>query len=252
MFLNRWTMSVGLLAFASLMFGAALAQASLQTGDNVSIANGPGSPGGIFFLLDADGNKVTDTFCVQLEEYIRFGRDYQVSGISKATAGAGSRSLTRPGESASFAAWLFDRYLNGISGVGPALRNFDFTDPYGSLDAVAAAVQANQLQLAIWSAMGYTAAEIGGAGSGWYDTYDDKLAGWRADFDADVADGLWTGTGDVYVVSLLGKNSAGEYSVHAQDQLIRIPSDVVPEPMSLAVWSVLGLAGLCLARRRGM
>lgn len=239
------TACLGMIIIASI---SNVASASVQTGDIITMVNGPGSPGGTFYMFDDDNNKVTDTFCVQIEEYIRFNQDYKVVGVSKTTLGTGSRDLT------SFAAWLFDRYQNGISGVGAALANFDFDNAYGQLNSAAASKQANELQLAIWSAMGYTPDQIGGVGSGWYSTYDDKLAGWKADFESDVANNLWTGTGDVWVVNLVGQNSSGQYKINAQDQLIRIPSTdpgtIVPEPMSLVVWSVVGIMGACLITRR--
>jgi hypothetical protein len=239
------TVCLGMIIIALI---ANVASASVQTGDIITMVNGPGSPGGTFYMLDSSNTKVTDTFCVQIEEYIRFNHDYKVVGVSKTTLGTGSRALT------SFAAWLFDRYQNGISGVGPALDGFNFLNAYGQLNMSAANIQANQLQLAIWSAMGYTPGEIGGVGSGWYSAYDDLLAGWEADFQSDVTNNVWSGTGDVWVVNLVGKDSSGQYTVNAQDQLIRIPSPdpgaVVPEPVSLAVWSVVGIMGACLIARR--
>ena len=235
--LARMPKAIVSLAVITLVVWPLSAEASLQTGDTVKIGNGPGSPGGIFYLNDAGDNKIIDTFCVQIEEHISFRRTYKVADAKAlSTAGSGSRSLT------SFAAWLFDRYLNGIEGVGPALSNFDFSNAYGQSNFNAARTQANNLQLAIWVAMGYTPSEIGGAGNGgWYDTYDDKLAGWQTDFQNDNS---WSGTGDIYIVQLLGKNSSGKYTVHAQDQLIRHPNGVVPEPASAVVWSVLGMVVL--------
>ena len=216
--------------------GGSTAVASIQTGDIIRIGDAPGSPGGIFYLQDVGGNKIDDTFCVQLEEFIRFDRTYLVNNIGTTTAGAGSRPLT------SFAAWIFDRYLNGVAGSGPALSNFDFTNNYGQQNLAAARIQANELQLAIWEAMGYLPLEIGGAGNGgWYDTYDGKLAAWEGEFNSDLANNLWAGTGDIYVLNLLRQNGAGNYTIHVQDQLVRIPSDVIPEPVSLMVWSTLGI-----------
>ncbi|MCO6045377.1 hypothetical protein NG895_15815 [Aeoliella sp. ICT_H6.2] len=223
------------------VFFAANATASIQTGDIVGLDNAPGSPGGIFYLDDESGNKVTDTFCVQLEEFVNFNSDYKVAdAYATTTLGSGSRSLT------SFAAWLYDRYLNGVEGSGPALSNFDFSNAYGQSDYSAASFQANELQLAIWEAMGYTPAEIGGVNGGWYDTYDGKVAGWETEFNNDVTNGVWSGTGDVYVLNLLSKDGNGEYSIDAQDQLIRHPSmQAVPEAGSVLVW--LSVAGGCIA-----
>jgi hypothetical protein len=240
---------VSVIAVVIAVSCASNAHASLQTGDIVRIGNGPGSPGGVFYLQDAGGNHITNTFCVQIEEFINFADTYQVAdGMSLQTAGVGSRPLT------SFAAWLFDRFLNGTEGMGPVLSNFDFSNTHGQVDYNAARFQANEVQLAIWRAMNYLPAEIGGVSNGgWYDTYDNKLAGWEAEWQSDVDGGLWTGTGDIYVVTLLAADSSGEYTIHAQDQLIRIPSDnVIPEPLSAVVWSaLLALVGGAIHRRRG-
>jgi hypothetical protein len=235
-----FALMVAMCATISLAPGAV---ASVQTGDIVRIGDGPGSPGGIFFLQDAAGNKLADTFCVQLDEYINFGKTYEVDdALATSTAGAGSRPLT------SFAAWLFDRYLNGLAGSGPALSNFVFSNAYGQVDAAAARIQANELQLSIWEAMGYTPAEIGGIiPGGWYATYSGKIAGWNAEFQSD---GAWSGTGDVYVLNLMGKDSNGNYSVHAQDQLVRISDSVNPEPVSAVIWSILAITVAGVARRR--
>ena len=207
--------------------------ASVQTGDIVRFGDGPGSPGGIFYLQDSAGNKLFDTFCVQIEEYIRFGKNFKVANSEgNASAGVGSRPLT------SFAAWLYDRYLNGIEGSGTALSNFDFANAYGQVSMSSASIQANQLQLAIWVAMGYTSTDIGGVlPGGWYATYSGKVAGWNADW---LADSTWskTGIGGIRVVNLLAKDTFENYTIGAQDQLQRI----IPEPMSAVVWSVLAIA----------
>ena len=229
------------LVFLATIGLATGAKASLQTGDILTIGNGPGTPGGIFYLQDTSSNKIADTFCVDLFEYIRFDRTYQVANAFATATVAGNRPLT------SFAAWLFDRYLNGVEGGGPVLPNFDFTNTYGQISAAAARIQANELQLAIWIAIGYTPAEIGGVGSGWYSAYDDKLAGWQAAFGSDLS---WSGTGNIYIANLLGRDSSGNYTVHAQDQLVR---NVIPEPLSALVWLVLGItaAGAIQLHRNG-
>jgi len=240
MFKNHLALVVAV--FATLLVSHS-ALASIQGGDFVRIGDGPGSPGGIFYLQDAGGNKLADTFCVQIDEYINFAKTYQVADpIGTSTAGVGSRPLT------SFAAWLYDRYLNGIAGSGSALSNFAFSNAYSQTNATAARVQANELQLAIWVAMEYTPAEIGGVlPGGWYATYSGKVAGWFTEFQSDLG---WSGTGDIHVLNLMGKNSAGNYTIHAQDQLVRIPGNV-PEPMSVFIWSMLAItiAGLTHLRR---
>jgi len=226
---------VPLIAVCAAIVCAPHAKASLQTGDLVRFGNGPGSPGGIFYLKDTGGTKITDTFCVDLFEYIRFDKTYQVANAFGTATIAGGLPLT------SFTAWLFDQYLDGT------LSNFDFSNVYGQTDATAARIQANELQLAIWVGMGYSAAQIGGVGAGWYSTYDGQLAGWQADF---LSDGTWSGTGDVYIVNLLGQDSSGEYTVNVQDQLIRIPGNVIPEPLSAVIWLFLGAGAFGVAQLR--
>jgi hypothetical protein len=246
--MSRSALFISLVVVTVSLAIASVASASLQTGDIVRFGNGPGTPGGIFYLQDAGGNKITDTFCVQLEEFVSFGgATYKVANAqATSTVVLGSRPLT------SFAAWLYDRYLNGTQGVGTALKNFDFANVYGSIDFAAARTQANELQLALWRAMGYSAAEIG---TGWHNAYDGKLAGWQSDFQSDVDNQLWSGTGDVYVLNLLGQDGRGDYTVHAQDQLIRAtsppPISVVPEPFSGVVWVLLAVVGTALLQRSG-
>ena len=214
-------------------------QASIQTGDLVRIGNGPGSPGGIFYLKDTSGNKIADTFCVDLFENVRFDRIYKVANAFATETVAGGYDLT------PFAAWLYDRYLNGVAGVGAALPNFDFSIVYNS--SAAARIQANELQLAIWEAMGYTPAEIGGVGSGWYSTYSGKVAGWHSAF---LSDATWSGTGDIYMLNLLRQDASGNYTLNAQDQLVRHPSNIIPEPLSVAVWAMLACCAIGVTQLR--
>src|SRR5688572_30400607 len=128
-FIRRYSVCM---AVAALVLGATFSvKASIQVGDIVRIGDGPGTPGGIFYIRDFASNKLADTFCVQLEEFIRFDTTYLVAGITTSTVGTGSRPLS------SFAAWLYDRYLNGVSGSGPTLANFDFTNTYGQTNLTA-------------------------------------------------------------------------------------------------------------------
>jgi hypothetical protein len=97
--------------------------------------------------------------------------------------------------------------------------------------------------------MGYTPGDIGGVNpGGWYDTYDGKLAGWEAEFQSDVANQLWSGTGNVFVANMMGQDSQGNYTVHSQDQLVR--ASHTPEPISAVVWSVLGIGAIGVTQLR--
>jgi len=146
---------------------------------------------------------------------------------------SGGRPLT------SFAAWLYSSYLD------ETLLTFDFTIKHATSEA--AKTQANQLQTAIWRAMEYTRPQIG---TGYYDTYNVGYDTWKDLFDVDVAANNWVGTGDIYVMNVLGKDASGNYTVNAQDQLVRIPDVVVPEPVSLVVWSGLALGILVVGLHR--
>jgi hypothetical protein len=235
--IGLWCTIIGALA-ALATVGSPAAQASIQAGNVIKFADGPGTPGGIFYVqnVTAPSEPVFDTFCVQLEEKIAFGNTYKVDAISHTSEVAGSRPLT------SFAAWLYNSYLN------QTLASFDFSikDAASGANAAAALTQANELQTATWHALGYTRDQIG---QGYYDTYNVNYGAWQNLFNADVAANNWSGTGDIYVLNLLGQDANGNYTVNAQDQLARI-SSVVPEPWSLAVWGGL-VAGVLLAKRRG-
>lgn len=217
------------------------ATAAIEVGDLIKFGNGPGSPGGIFFIDDLNEGTTHDfdTFCVQLEEFIAFGPTYKVANLSQSTVGLGARPLT------DFAAWLYNSYLD------ETLNNFNYAIKHvtsgASSTVTAAKNQANELQYAIWRAMGYSDSEIG---SGWSGSYDDNYSGWLADFTASG----WTGTGDIYVMNLLGIDSQGNYTKNVQDQLVRIPtpgtSEHVPEPLSVAIWSMLGLVAFGICRKR--
>jgi hypothetical protein len=118
------------------------------------------------------------------------------------------------------------------------LSNFKFSSPSGQAG--------NELQLAIWVSMGYTAADLG---TSWYDASDTHLDAWQAEFAASG----WTGFGEIYIMDLLGQDSSGEYTRPAQDQLVRISSASIPEPAGVFVWVglTIGVATILFVRPRG-
>jgi hypothetical protein len=201
--------------------------ASIEVGKIIQITNGPGAPGGIFHIENLTEPSSGDftTFCAQVEESIRLGDKYLVEEIGRQPTASGSRPL------GAFTAWLYTNYLD------QTLSHFKFSSPSGQ--------HGNELQLAIWASLGYTAEEIG---QSWYDASDTHLAAWQAEFAASG----WTGLGDIYIMRLLGQDSSGEYTVPAQDLLVRVSNTQVPEPGSLFVWVGLtaGVAGAVAWRIR--
>jgi hypothetical protein len=223
---------------------AAGVQASVQVGDLIKVGDGPGSPGGIFYVDDLNDAEVFDSFCVEIEERINFTEKYAVEAINTQTNQTG-KPLT------DFVAWLYTEYTSDSL--------LDFADMFASNPEVAA----NTLQLAIWKGMGYT--KNAGSGwydgvdgyikSSWYDTYNndytktlaqDLVSGiWESEFNADVTSGAWSGIGNVRIMNLRKVNSDGSYGGYVQDQLV-----IIPEPISVVVWSLLGVSiGAVLLRR---
>lgn len=204
-----------LLIFAVAVFSGT-ACASIEVGDHIKFTNGIGSPGGIFYvnnLTDPNESQLA-TFCVEITEYLNFTDSYAVEDIGLVTKNGG-KTLS------SYAAWLYNSFLNGT------LANFN---PLSVSDV-------NTLQLAIWKGVGYSKSDIDThIGSSWYDTYNPLLIAkpWQAAFGADSN---WVGTGLVKVINLRKLDSNGNYtSERAQDQIVRLNT---PEPLSLLVWSLL-------------
>jgi hypothetical protein len=229
-------------ALVCLCLGAVTAHASIEVaqGDDIRLYRGPGNAGGVFYV-DVLGKGVStspydfSTFCVQLSEFITLSSvTYDVASITKNTV-AGNVPL------GSFAAWLYNRFLNGLITIS------DDQD-------------ANAVQVGIWRSMGYLSGGDGTSPVG--SNYDAALLGSKTSPTAGTltalyyADVAWTGsavvdangnkgsyTGDIFIMNL--KDLAGN---DAQDQLVRH----MPEPMSLVVWSFLAMcvSGAGLGRRR--
>jgi hypothetical protein len=221
--------SLSAAALALVVFSAiavpARASIVVAAGDDVKLYRGPGNSGGVFYV-DVLGEGVStspydfDTFCVQLSEFISLGGPaYDVYSITKSTI-AGNVSL------GSFAAWLYNEFLDG----GIAIANNQ---------------DANAVQVGIWRSMGYLGG--GDATSPVGANYDAVLL---ASLDtAYAADAAWAAqavdingnkTGNISIMNL--KTLSGD---NAQDQLVRMPpppgNTPVPEPLSIAVWSLLAM-----------
>jgi hypothetical protein len=231
-------LKIAAIALAVLIAGPATSWASIEVGDEITLGNGIGGPGGIFIIdnLTDAAEPNFDTFCVELFEFINFGPTYVVDGIGL-TAQLSNRPL------GTFAAWLYSRFL----GVGGTLTGFNAADP----------LDVNAVQRGIWGGgdavdaaypgMGYTSAQINPyINAAQHDAA--LLASLKTQYDSDVANFLWAGTGDIFIMNLVRKSTG----LPAQDQLVRIPpitQPPVPEPLSLVVWSMLAACVGATARR---
>ena len=96
-------------------------------------------------------------------------------------------------------AWLYTKFLQHDAS---ALRGYNFANPTSAV----ARDQANALQLGIWSGMGYSPTDIMSL-SGWNAAYisgtlSPLLNPWMNNFQFDLDHNLWSGTGNVQIMSL--------------------------------------------------
>jgi hypothetical protein len=237
--MKRTLIATGALALSLLLVCPLAVQASIEVGDEIIFGNGIGGPGGIFVIDNqtdlAEPN--FETFCVELFEFISFSpTKYGVESIGLSTVQSNKPLGT-------FAAWLYTRFL----GVGGTLLGFSASDP----------LDVNAVQVGIWGddplhmGMGYTSAQINPyINAGQHDAA--LLASLKTQFDSDVANFLWAGTGDIFIMNLRKVKTDGTYGAYAQDQLIRIPppqQPPVPEPLSVAVWTLLAACAGSISRR---
>jgi hypothetical protein len=236
---------------------AAPAHAGLDviTGDLITLGNGPGSPGGAFYVdvLARGGSHDFDTFCVELTEHVSFGTTYYVQGVGL-TTNKGYKTLGPQ------TAWLYTQYLdkNASNLVG-----FDFVSP----SPAQATFQANALQLGIWLGMAtpYSLADITTL-SGWSTSYINTLSPllnpWLTNFQADVDNNLWSGTGKIQIMNLRGFNvsSSGPIELpdgrrialagYAQDQLVRLSPELSTLLSACTVVACGLLWGIVSVRRK--
>jgi hypothetical protein len=182
------------------------ARASVQIGDQVSLFDSVGKPGGIFVVDDlSNATPDFETFCVELQEYISFyPAVYVVDNISTQSSLTGYNL-------GPMTAWAYTGYLNG-SILTPAERLVE--------------AKVNALQAVIWYGMGYSIIpEISSAVGSSIDIplFNSLLSAY--------AGSGWTGLGNIRIMNLLTLDGHV-----AQDQLVEVP---VPEPMSVVVWSMI-------------
>lgn len=268
-----------LAALVLLSLTVSQAHAALQVGDDVKLTvirqdatnlTGGGGPFRLDYYTDSRLNQKSDgtdngaadasgfvtthpespvdsflSFCVEINEHFSSGSFYDVRSITGGSIGT-ARTLS------GYAAWVYETFSDNVT-----LNN---------VGSIAAADLANY-QRAIWAGMSGTLGQTPGtAGSEFLVNVDsaafnalgigytqnflsaaNKLA-WANDANATAATMLATLNG--YKVLNLQSDIGG----NAQDQIIvkQSSAGIVPEPTSLAVWSILGgaAAGIAAHKRR--
>lgn len=220
-------------ALAAFVPAVSVAAPLVVAGDIVKLYDGPGTTGGGEFWADVVGKGVSGTmtqtnndfiaFCLEYNEtFPSYGYPLKVDAVSDKAVNGGL-SGGNPDYISNETAWLYTNFANGtLSG-------------YTHISSAA-----NSLQRAIW----YLEDEYTTSQAVAYAALDSQAQDWVDDAFA----AGWTNIGNVRVLNLLKKDSGGNYTVAAQDQLYITP---IPEPETYAMLLAgLGLMGFVARRRR--
>lgn len=276
---------LAILAIAAALFAADQSLAAVATGpanyfnlsDSYSLFSGQGAiPHQITGARDTTSAPIKDviyTFCLQADVHLKFdGQQAYVESYDTVTQGGmGDYYLT------GYAAWLYTKALDAI-GAGPYDSGSEITQGVGGNPKIAfGASQFKAIQIGIWAGMirpinasdivagppgtaGVARWELVGEAQSQLYALDDwtlqsckdwagileRLGLSYGDFLGKVAEADRNNVGGVRVARLGDEGK----SYDVQDHLLIIEEPpVVPEPSTLAIWSLLGLVG-CAAQRR--
>ena len=221
-----------MLVSSCLLMFVSNASASIQVGDTIRFQNGPGSPGGEFGIAFAATPTETEmiSFCVERNEYINFTSDFYVESITNyANNGGVGGGVDGRDYVDARSAWLYYNFRM------ESLANY----VHGSITDHSAgrATSANALQNALW----FLEEEQTSAGVG-QDYVDAANAEWTAFNTAtDYVGNMQAAIDSIRIMNIRWNDETGDY---AQSQMF-----MVPEPGSMAIWSLLGLGCVVLRRR---
>lgn len=230
----RWIAASGLLSL-SLLTNAAQATVDVKVGDTIRFFDGPGSVSAGEYGVDNLSNGATSgypadfiSFCVQTAEFLDFNAaGFKVDSISTQSI------VNQNAQLAQGTAYLYTQFRNG------ALQTTDGL--YGSGSSTEDAQDANALQRAIWYLQFGRPYTDGDNAADAEALYLITLA------NSAISSGAWSGIGDVRIANISWATARSGFlkGAPAQDILV-----LIPEPATLAMWSLFGSCALVYRRIR--